>query len=226
MDQSSEKLRPPDSANFQAEPPASERTRINEGELHRAMYFLAVALKIASAYDPSRPDHGRASVGMALTGVIHLIAVLFPNQPVLPASLNDLLYALRDLDHGRVALLLEPAKVDHNPGTPLRDELFRAFAAAAMTRLMEVMKLDEAARLVARQLFALGYRSAKGEYKASQVEKWREKVRTERAAEHLGARHYQAVLTQVEPLEARVAAEFLFDCMTTLYPPSFSKPSE
>ena len=54
---------------------------INQSELAAAMHFLGQTLGAASHYDPSRPDHGRASVVAALVGVNQLIAALFPNKP-------------------------------------------------------------------------------------------------------------------------------------------------
>ena len=79
-----------------------------EAEIASAMHFLNSALGAGTSYDPTRPDHGRASVRAALVGVIRLIGVLFPNTPALPISLNRLLYALHDLDRGKVAPLSSP----------------------------------------------------------------------------------------------------------------------
>jgi hypothetical protein len=51
------------------EPEENSGTR-RQAELQAAMQFLALAL---GAYDPTQPDHGRASVRNALVGVIRLI---------------------------------------------------------------------------------------------------------------------------------------------------------
>jgi hypothetical protein len=108
-----------------------------EAELASAMQFLNFALGAAGSYDPTQPDHGRASVRAALVGVIRLLGALFPNKPALPISLNHLLYALHDLDRGKVAPLLEPATPSKNPGLSLTEELFRAIPAAAITCLIK-----------------------------------------------------------------------------------------
>ena len=88
---------------------------INQSELAAAMHFLGQTLGAASHYDPSRPDHGRASVVAALVGVNQLIAALFPNKPALPVPLIDLACALKDLDGGIVGPLLQPAEISHRP---------------------------------------------------------------------------------------------------------------
>ena len=85
-----------------------ENARANrEAEIASAMHFLNSALGAGASYDPTRPDHGRASVRAALVGVIRLIGALFPDAPALPISLNHLLYALHDLDRGKVAPFLD-----------------------------------------------------------------------------------------------------------------------
>lgn len=153
-----------------------------EAEIASAMHFLNSALGAGTSYDPTRPDHGRASVRAALVGVIRLIGVLFPNTPALPISLNRLLYALHDLDRGKVAPLLEPATPSKNPGLSLTEELFRAIPAAAITCLLKQgVKRSDAAKQVARKLTGMGYRShSGGPFEASQIAKWREKMMTER----------------------------------------------
>jgi hypothetical protein len=89
----------------QSQPPQGRQEK-----LRAAFQFLALALG-PGTFDPTRPDHGRASVRNALIGVIGVIAELFPDKPSLPATLNHLLYALWDLDRGKVAPLLQPATV-------------------------------------------------------------------------------------------------------------------
>jgi hypothetical protein len=164
-----------------------------EAELASAMQFLNLALGAAGSYDPTQPDHGRASIRAALVGVIRLMGALFPDKAALPISLNHLLFALHDLDRGKVAPLLQPITPSGNPGLSLAEELFRAIPAAATTCLIEHgLKRAEAAKEVARQLTAMGYRSdSGGRFEGKQIEKWREKMMTERAAENRAVAQYQ-----------------------------------
>jgi hypothetical protein len=201
----------------------SQPSQGREERLRAAFELLAFALG-PGTFDPTRPDHGRASVRNALIGVIAVIAELFPDKPSLPATLNHLLYALWDLDRGKVAPLLQPAKIEHGPGLSLADELFRALPAAAMTRLMEgrAMSRDAAAHSIARRLIGMGYRDAAGaEIAASQLMKWREKMMTELPAENHAAGQYQFALKAVQPMERAEAVEFLMNSMLALYPPNF-----
>jgi hypothetical protein len=201
----------------------SQPSQGREERLRAAFQFLALALG-PGTFDPTRPDHGRASVRNALIGVIAVIAELFPDKPSLPATLNHLLYALWDLDRGKVAPLLQPAKIEHSPGLSLADDLFRALPAAAMTRLMEgrAMSREAAAHSIARQLTGMGYRDTDGaEITASQLMKWREKMMTELPAENRAAAQYQMALKAVEPMERAKAVEFLMKAMPALYPPNF-----
>jgi hypothetical protein len=201
----------------------SQPSQGREERLRAAFQFLALALG-PGTFDPTRPDHGRASVRNALIGVIAVIAELFPDKPSLPATLNHLLYALWDLDCGKVAPLLQPAKIEHSPGLSLADDLFRALPAAAMTRLMEgrAMSRKEAAHSIARRLTGMGYRDADGaEFTASQLTKWREKMTTELPAENHAAGQYQLALKAVEPIERAEAVDFLMKSMPVLYPPNF-----
>jgi hypothetical protein len=203
------------------EPEENDGTR-RQAELQAAMQFLALAL---GAYDPTQPDHGRAGVRNALVGVIRLIAALFPDKASLPISLNHLLYAIYDLDRGKVAPLLQPATPSKNPGLSLTEDLFRALPAAAMTCLLKQgMKREGAARDIARRLTKMGYRSNEGnEFTASQIAKWREKMMTERAAENRAVAQYQLALDTVKSMDGNVAVNFLMDSMPQLYPASFPK---
>jgi hypothetical protein len=203
------------------EPEENDATR-RQAELQATMQFLASAL---GTYDPTQPDHGRASVRNALVGVIRLIAALFPGKPSLPISLNHLLYAIYDLDRGKVTPLLQPATPSKNPGLSLTEDLFRALPAAAMTCLVKQgMKREGAARDIARRLTRMGYRSNEGdEFTASQIAKWREKMMTERAAENRAAAQYQLALETVKSMDGNVAVNFLMESMPQLYPANFPK---
>jgi hypothetical protein len=69
-----------------------------------SVLFCSSALRMAAAgYDPSRPTDARACVRIALVGVIQLISELIPDNSRVALPLSELLYALRDLDHGKVA---------------------------------------------------------------------------------------------------------------------------
>lgn len=158
-------------------------------------------------------------------GVIRLIAELFPNKPALPISLNHLLYALWDLDHGKVVPLLEPSKVAHNPGVALVEDLFKALPSAAVTRLMEerAMSRELAGQAIARRLTKMGYKLPSGEITGNQVLKWRERMTTEMPSENRAAAQYQLALQLVRSMERQQAVDFLMDCMPQLYPPKNPK---
>jgi hypothetical protein len=117
----------------------------------------------------------------ALAGVIKLISDLFPEEPAFPAPLIQLRQDLDDLERGKVAPFFEPVKVAHRPPTALSEELFRAIAAAAMTRLMEDKDLsrDNAARDVAGRFSRMGAKSSGEAITARQIAKWREKMMTD-----------------------------------------------
>jgi len=196
-------------------------------ELAAAVQFLTHALRMASGnYRSGPPDHGRAAIRIALVGVIKLISDIYPNEPSLPLPLNKLLYGLADLDRGKVVPLLKPTKVSNNPGNSLLDDLFRAFPAGAMTRLVgdRVMSRNEASRYVAKQLSKMGYKHSSGtSITPSQVAKWREKMMTERAAEDLGVARYDHALQLVSGMQPVEAAKFLLESMPDLFPPNFPK---
>ena len=116
MDDRREDSEGSDPQTNQSQPPQGREER-----LRAAFQFLALALG-SGTFDPTRPDHGRASVRNALIGVIAVIAELFPDKPSLPATLNHLLYALWDLDRGKVPPLLQPAKIEHSPGLSLAED--------------------------------------------------------------------------------------------------------
>jgi hypothetical protein len=193
---------------------------INPAELAEAMRFLGFALQAASKYDPTQPDHGRASVVAALVGVNQLIAALFPNEPALPVALIELACALKDLDRGTVAPLLKHTEVGHRPPNALSDELFKAIPAAAMTLQMKAGKSrDDAAGEIANRLSRMGYRHPSGDrLEGSQVAKWREKMMTERAAENLAVARYQLALQQVKGMNPAEGVTRLLANIPALYP--------
>jgi len=189
------------------------------------MQVLGLALQAASQYDPSLPDHGRKHVIQALVGVNQLVAALFPNKPTLPLSLIDLACALKDLDRGVVVPLLKPTDIRHRPPNPTSAELFRALPAAAMTLEMQSGKsLKEASREIASRLMKMGYRDSFGNrIEGEQIAKWREKMKTERAAENLAVARYQLALEQVKGKTPSEGSKFLLANLPELHPPPIPK---
>jgi hypothetical protein len=181
-------------------------------ELQAAIRFLFGTLQKASVgYDRLQPD-ARGRVGKALVAAIHLISEIYPNEPGFAFPLNDLLYSLFDLDHGKVVPLLRPGKIANSPGNALADELFKAIAAAAMTRLVEgkVMQRKQASQDILKRLKAMGITHLSGKtITANQIEKWREKMMTELASENRAVARYEFALKYVSGLEPVPAVEFL-----------------
>jgi hypothetical protein len=143
-------------------------------ELQAAIRFVFGALQEASAgYDRLQLE-ARGRVGKALVAAIHLISEIYPNEPSFAFPLNDLLYNLFDLDHGKVVPLLRPAKIANSPGNALADELFKAIAGAAMTCLVEgkVMQRKQASQDILKRLKAMGITHLSGKaITASQIAK-------------------------------------------------------
>jgi hypothetical protein len=196
-------------------------------ELATAVQFFTNTIKMASAnYSPTPPEQARAAVRIALVGVVRLILDFFPNEPSLPLPFNQLLYDLFDLEYGRVASFFEPKKVSNNPGISLSDGLFRAIAAAAMSRLVEgtKMSLDEAAHDIARKLSKMGGRHSSGKsIGASQITRWRETMMAGLASEDRGVARYKLTLELVAGTEPLKAVGFLMDQLPYLSPANFPK---
>jgi len=200
----------------------SDQRSIRTGELSAAMQLLSLAV---GSYDPNRPDHGRSGVRNALIAVIQLLAVLFPNKPTLPLSLNHLLYGLADLDRGKVPPLLKPKRVRHSPGNALVDDLFRAFPSAALTCLVERgVDRQTAADDIAKRLTRLGYKLPGGKLVTGpRIIKWREKMMTELARENLAVAQYQFALKTVKSNKLDDPIGYLIGMMPQLYPPQIPK---
>ncbi len=200
---------------------------VDPSEIRAAIEFFSEALgKASKSFSPTPPDQARAVVRMALVGTIQLISALYPDEPSFPLPLNQLLYDLKDLDHGKVAPLLEPTKVPNRPPAATSEELFRAIVAAAMTRLMDGRKVsrDKAASDIARRLSKMGCKDSAGKsISGSQIAKWREKMMTERAAENLAVARYQLTLQLVSGEPPVEAVAFILDSLTDLSPANFPK---
>jgi hypothetical protein len=143
-----------------------ERAKTNRSnEIRAGLQFFTRALQVASSgFSPTPPDQARAAIRIALVGVIKLISDLHPDEPSFSLPLNQLLYDLDDLDHGKVAPLLKPKKVRNRPRAALSEDLFRAIVAAAMTRLMNDTKMsrEKAGRDIARRLSKIGGKHPSG----------------------------------------------------------------
>ena len=152
---------------------------------------------------------------------------LFPDKVASPISLNHLLYALHDLDRGKVAPLVQPTTPSARSRAVAYGGTFQSDPAAATTCLIQHgLKRAEAAKEVARRLTAMGYRSdSGGRFKGKQIEKWREKMMTERAAENQAVAQYQFALETVKSMDSKAAVDFLrapyrpFTHQTFLKPP-------
>jgi hypothetical protein len=195
-------------------------------EIRAGLQFFTRAIQMASiGYSPAPPQQARTAVKIALAGVIRLISDLFPQDPSFPAPLIQLRQDLDDLERGRVAPFFEPIKVSHRPPTALSEELFRAIAAAAMTRLMEVKGVgrDRAASNVARRLSGMGAKSSAKAITARQIAKWREKIMTELASENLGVAQYQHALEIMVGLEPSEAVTLMLESLTDISPANFPK---
>ena len=133
-----------------------------------------------------------------------MLATLYPNKPSFAFPLNALLYSLFDLDHGKVVPLLRPVKIANSPGNALADELFKAVAAAAMTRLVEgkVMQRKQASQDILKRLKVMGITHLSGKaITANQIAKWHEKMMSELASENQAVTRYEFALKYVNGLE-------------------------
>jgi hypothetical protein len=89
--------------------------------------------------------------------------------------------------------------------------LFKAIAAAAMTRLVEnkVMQRKQASQDILKRLKAMGITHLSGKaITANQIAKWREKMMTELASENHAVARYKLALRYVSGLEPVPAVEF------------------
>ena len=153
--------------------------------------------------------------------MIRLLSELYPDGPAVALPLNQLLYALHDLDHGKVVPLLTRTEVPHSPGIALSDDLFRAMAAAAMTCLVDRMQKSrkEAAQEIAKRLSRKGFAHPSGKpITPAQITDWREKMMTELASENRAVARYQLALELAKDKEPKAAVEFLLDILPDLSP--------
>jgi hypothetical protein len=212
-------------------PPANvtnEASRLSRAaELQGAVRFFFDAIQMAAInYDPSQPEDARKSLAIALVGATHLVSAMYPNEPSFIRPLNELLYGLIDLDHGKVVPFLKPTKVPHSPGNSLADELFKAIPAAAMTRLVDakLMTRDEAARDIARRLKKAGVGELSGKpITAAQIIKWRERMMEGLPSESFAVARYRLALQWVKNWKPQAAVEFLLRSLIDLTAPKNPK---
>ena len=203
----------------------SETSRTDE--VRAAVQFFTMALQLASTgYSATSAEQARLAIRIALGGVIKLVSDLYPDEPSFPIPLNELRFALIDLDHGAVAPFLKPTKVPNRPRTGLSEGVFRAIVAAAVTRLIKgkAVSRPDAAAVVAKMLSEMGCRHASGEkISPSQIAKWREKMMTERAAEDLAVARYELALEMTSGMEPLESVKFMLGWLADLSPANFPK---
>jgi len=188
-------------------------------KLHHKLQFAT------NKYRGSGGDGRRPAVRIALNALSDFLGNVYALDQDLRLPINELLYAIDDLDRGKVLELVEPAKVDHRPPNPLSNGLFRATAAA----LMEVYKLDkmprkQAAAHAARKLNKLGYRSENGQrITAKEVENWRDLMKERQGKNDIAADRYATILSELKskyPKEPKKAAQFLLGVLPDMIPPT------
>jgi hypothetical protein len=188
-----------------------------------ALWDLLPELKTASEFSTAQPDHGRRCAKIALAAVINFISNLYPDEPSLVRALYELLCGLADLDRGNAGSLLTATDLGGRPAASISNEIFKAIAAAMMTRLMEGRRMGrlDAADDVARRISKLGHPGAP--FKGSQVAKWRVKLTSKGSAKNRAVLEYRTVLDLTKGKEPAQAVAFLMAHMKSLYPRNFSR---
>jgi hypothetical protein len=190
---------------------------------------LSFLLRVSKVqFKPDADDHGRSGARDALIAAIRFISEALPHGTDLVVSLNQLLYALKDLDAGQVVPLLQPAKINNRPAAALATRLFRSMAAVLMELNQQAgLPRREAAERAARELNGLGYRDeAKQRITATQVENWRDNVKAPPAANDQGAQRYSLALEELQklfPNKPQEAAKFLLDALPGLEAPTIPR---
>lgn len=161
---------------------------------------LTLLLRASQArFDPDAPDHGRAGVKNALIAFQWFVARVCPNGTELVLPINELLYALEDLDRGRLAPLFHHVVTGGRHPTGLSAKLFRSIAAVLMTLYQdEKMGVDDPASAVARKLNRLGYRDDGNQrITGDQVNAWRNEVRATKGKNTPGGKQYRTTLSML-----------------------------
>lgn len=148
-------------------------------------------------FDPDATDHGRTGVKNALVAFQWFVARVCPNGIELVLPINELLYALEDLDRGRLAPMFHHVVSGGRHPTALSMKLFRAMAAVIMTLYQNPkMRVDDPASAVARKLNQLGYRDdGNKRITGAQVNAWRNEVRSTKGKNTLEGKRYKTTLS-------------------------------
>jgi hypothetical protein len=133
--------------------------------------------------------------------------------------INEILYALKDIQSGRKPPLFEKGK--SKKGIATKENAFRSDAAVLMELYQEAgSDRKKAAREVATRLNALGHRNNSKEITAGNVEDWRDKLKA--GNENEKGRYLWALKTLGEgfPGQPLKAADFFIHTFTDLHPPN------
>lgn len=193
---------------------------------------LLHVLEAAQIDPPSGSKQTRAVAGNALVCICNLIEELRPENPTCVRPLQQLLYALKDLDHGYTGDLLKKCKPRGRASKEVEEVLVRSLISAAMTCLMNAgRKRHDASRDIHRQLQKMGFvfpdRIRKVTSQASyrpgaQVEKWRERIMEEERSGSLADNVYRDALEHVKGLAADRAVLRLLEVTKDCHPSYFS----
>lgn len=197
-----------------------------------ATQLLRLRLGLTAAakhFNSSAEDHGRVGVQLALFELDFFLRGLFGTQHAsIFMPLNQLRYALIDLDRGKVVPLLTPKKTKNRPKDSSAKEALRSSAAVAMELFMKgKVQRKQAARNVAKRLSEMGYEHSPGkQISAKHVEDWRDRMMTERPSEFEPAGRFHRLVPQLElrfrdnPL---AAATYLLQQIAATAPPDIPK---
>ena len=195
-------------------------------QLSRLRLGLTAAVK---HFNSSADDHGRIGIQLALFEVdLFLRALLGSQNASMFMPLNQLRYALIDLDRGKVVPLLRPKKPENRPKDSSAKEALRSSAAVAMEFYMKAkVQRKQAARNVAKRLSEMGYEHSRGkQITAQHVEDWRDRVMTERPSEFEPAGRFHRLVPQLEamfPDAPLAAAKYLLQQISATAPPDIPK---
>jgi hypothetical protein len=165
--------------------------RIRLGTLTEGLRF---AIYLYEAYE--EPEAHREAAMLSLTAVIDFLnSVDDCHREQLGKPLVKLFVALDAVRHGKRSPLLEPAKQGGRPADTDFEAGYKAWAAAAMTLLMNNgLRQEEAARKVAREMSRSGYRLPGGKAPSARaVRGWRDECIGHHGGATIGKR-YDAAL--------------------------------
>jgi hypothetical protein len=202
--------------------------RINKMIPMESALQLFSRLQFAAAiFDPSAAGVGRKSAIVSLVAINDFLIAVGIQDKSVHLPLNELIYALEDLNRGRVRPLVQKAKVAHRSKNSVADEFFRTLAAAAMDlHMMGKVRRKEAAHLVARELTKMGYRHpTAGRIAAQHVEDWRDRILEEapRSEPMRQFRRAKDAAMRPFPNQPVAAAKFLLTNLPIAFQPQLTK---